>query len=88
MNNEEIKKLRNKIVEYQNRDVFVLLQNSIQYHITICNAKIIISNEKLIISDEKNQDFIIELQYLEKVIINGNMIDLEMSTCIKITLDY
>lgn len=88
MNNEEIKKLRDKIVEYQNEDVFVSLQNSIQYHITICHAKIIISNEKLIISDEENQDFIIELQYLERVIINGNMIDLEMSNCIKITLDY
>lgn len=88
MNNEEIKKLRDKIVEYQNEDVFVSLQNSIQYHITICHAKIIISNDKLIISDEENQDFIIELQYLERVIINGNMIDLEMSNCIKITLDY
>ena len=88
MNNEEIEKLKNKIIEVQGQDVFIALQQSIQYHTTICKAKIIISNEKLIISDEKNQDFIIELQFLEKVNIDGNIIDLEMSNFIKITLDY
>lgn len=88
MNNEEIEKLKNKIVEFQNQDVYIEIQQSIQYHITIYNAKIIVSNEKLIISDEKNQDFIIELQYLEDIEIDDNTIDLEMSNYIKITLDY
>lgn len=88
MNNEEIEKLKNKITEFKGQDVFIALQQSIQYHTTIYKAKVIISNEKLIISDEENQDFIIELHFLEKVNIDGNIIDLEMSNDIKITLDY
>jgi len=54
---------------------------------TIYKAKVIVSNERLIISDGENQDFIVELQYLENVDIEGNTIDLEMSNCIKISLD-
>lgn len=88
MNSEEIEKLKNKIIEFEGQDVFIALQQAIQYHITIYKAKIITSKEKLIISDEQQQDFIIELQYLENVDIDGNSIDLEMSNCIKITLDY
>lgn len=88
MNNEEIEKLKDKIIEFENQDVYIEIQQSIQYHITIYKAKIIVSNEKLIISDEKNQDFIIELQYLEDIEIDDNTIDLEMSNYIKITLDY
>lgn len=88
MNKEQIEQLKSKIVEFQNQDVFIEIQQSIQYHITIYKAKIIVSNEKLIISDERNQDFIIELQYLEDIDIDNNTIDLEMSNFIKITLDY
>jgi hypothetical protein len=87
MNEEEIKKLKNKIMDFQGQDVFVAIQQAIQYNTTIYKAKVIVSNERLIISDGENQDFIVELQYLENVDIEGNTIDLEMSNCIKISLD-
>lgn len=88
MNKEEIQKLRDKIAEYQNQDVFVKLENSIQFYTTICNAQIIISDQKLILSDSKQQDFIIELYYLEDVKIEGNSIYLGLSNDLNITLDY
>lgn len=88
MNNEEIEKLKEKITEFENQDVFIEIQEAIEYHFIIYQAKIIASNEKLVISDEKEKDFIIELQYLEDIEIEGNTIDLEMSNNIKITLDY
>ena len=80
MNEEEIKKLKNKIMDFQGQDVFVAIQQAIQYNTTIYKAKVIVSNERLIISDGENQ-------YLENVDIEGNTIDLEMSNCIKISLD-
>lgn len=88
MNNEEIEKLKEKITEFENQDVFIEIQEAIEYHFIIYQDKIIASNEKLVISDEKEKDFIIELQYLEDIEIEGNTIDLEMSNNIKITLDY
>lgn len=88
MNKEEIQKLKEKIIEFENQDIFIEIQEAIQYHITIYQAKIIVSNEKLIISDQQHQDLMIELQYLEDVRIEGNTIDLEFSNFIKITLDY
>lgn len=88
MNKGLIEKLRDKIAEYQNQDVFVKLENSIQFYTTICNAQIIISDQKLILSDSKQQDFIIELYYLEDVKIEGNSIYLELSNDLNITLDY
>ena len=88
MNKELIEKLRDKIAEYQGQNVFVKIENSIQYHTTICNAQIIISDQKLVISDSKQQDFIIELYYLEDVKIEGNSIYLELSNDLNITLDY
>ena len=88
MNTEEIKKLKEKIKEFENQDVFIKLENAIQYHTTINNAKIIVSDEKLIISDEQVQDFIIELHYLEKLEEDGNTIYLNMSNELRITLDY
>lgn len=87
MNTEEIKKLKEKMKEFENQDVFIKLENAIQYHTTINNAKIIVSDEKLIISDEKEQDFIVELHYLEEIEENGNTIYLEMSNDLKITLE-
>lgn len=88
MNKELIEKLRNKVLEYQNQDVFVKLENSIQYYTTIYNAQVIISDQKLIISDQKQQDFIVELFYIEDVKIDGNSIYLELSNDLNITLDY
>lgn len=88
MNKDLIEKLRSKITEFDGKDVFVKIQNSLQYHTTITSAQVIISNQKLIISDSKQQDFIIELYYLEDVKIDGNTIYLELSNDLNITLDY
>lgn len=88
MDKELIDKLRNKILEYQGQDVFVKLENAIQFYTTIYNAQVIISDQKLIISDQKQQDFIVELFYIEDVKIDGNSIYLELSNDLNITLDY
>ena len=88
MNTEEIQKLKEKIKILENQDVYIELEQSIQYHTTINKAKIIVSDEKLIISDEKEQDFIVELHYLEEIAENGNTIYLELSNDLKITLEY
>lgn len=88
MNKEEIQKLKTKILEYQGQDVFVKLENAIQFYTTIYNAQVIISNQKLIISDQKQQDFIVELFYIEDVKIEGDSIYLELSNDLNITLDY
>ena len=88
MNTEEIKKLKEKIKEFESQDVFIKLENAIQYHTTINNANIIVSDEKLIVSDEQEQDFIIELHYLEELEEDGNTIYIEMSNDLTITLEY
>lgn len=88
MNTEEIQKLKEKMKEFENQNTYIEIEQSIQYHTTINNASIIVSDEKLIISDKKEQDFIIELQYLDEVEENGNTIYLEMSNNLRITLDY
>ena len=88
MNKGLIEKLRDKIIEYQGQDVFVKLENSIQFYTTICNAQIIISDQKLVISDQKKQDFIVELFYIEDVKIEGNTIYLQLSNDLNIILDY
>ena len=88
MNTEEIQKLKEKIKKLENQDVYIELEQSIQYHTTINNASIIVSDEKLIISDRKEQDFIVELHYLEEIAENGNTIYLELSNDLKITLEY
>lgn len=88
MNTEEIQKLKEKIKKLENQDVYIELEQSIQYHTTINKAKIIVSDEKLIISDEKEQDFIVELHYLEEIEENGNTIYLELSNDLKIALEH
>ena len=88
MNTEEIQKLKEKIKKLENQDVYIELEQSIQYHTTINKAKIIVSDEKLIISDEKEQDFIVELHYLEEIAENGNTIYLELSNDLKITFEH
>lgn len=87
MNENEIKKLKDKIVGFQGQDVFIAIGQAIQYNTTIYKAKIIVSRERLIISDEDMQEFIVDLKYLESVDIEGDTIELEMSNCIKISLD-
>lgn len=88
MNDEIIEELKQKMIEFENENVYIELENAIQYHTTIKNAKIIVSDEKLIISNEKEKDFIIELHYLYDVEINENTVYLEMTNDIRITLDH
>lgn len=88
MNKEEIEKLKEKMKEFENHNIYIELEESMQYHTTIYNASIIVSDEKLIISDKKEQDFIIELHYLDDIEENGNTIYLSMSNNLRITLDY
>lgn len=88
MNTEEIQKLKEKIKELENQAIYIELEQSIQYHTTINNASIIVSDEKLIISDRKEQDFIVELQYLDEVEENENTTYLNMSNELRITIDY
>jgi len=88
MTNEAIQKLKNKIIEFQCKDIFIKLDDSIQFHTTINNAKIIVSKQKLIISDEDYQDFIIELFYLEEAEIEDNTIILELSNDLRIIVEY
>lgn len=88
MNTEEIQKIKEKIKELENQDIYIELEQSIQYHTTINNASIIVSDEKLIISDRKEQDFIVELQYLDEVEENENTTYLNMSNELRITIDY
>lgn len=79
MENEIIEELKQKMIDFEDEDVYIELENAIQYHTTIKNAKIIVSDEKLIISDEKEKDFIIELHYLCDVEINDNTVYLELT---------
>ena len=88
MKREKIKKLKEKEKEIEKQDIFIKLENAIQYHTTINNANIIVSDEKLIVSDEQEQDFIIELHYLEELEEDGNTIYIEMSNDLTITLEY
>lgn len=85
---ENIDKIKEKIQEYQNKDVYIELENAISYHFLICNAKLLVSQEMLFITDEKKENFLLELHSLEDVDINNNTIYLEMSNDLKITLDY
>lgn len=84
----EIEKIRSKLKEFENEDVYVEIEGALQYNITIENAKVLISNQKIFITNEKEQDFIIELYYLDYVNIENNTIIMKMINDIKITLDY
>ncbi len=87
-NSDEIEKIRNKIKEFENEDIYVELEGALQFSVTIKNSKILISNQKIFITNEKEQDFIIELYYLDYVEIENNTIFMNMLNDIKITLDY
>lgn len=76
--NEIINKLKNKISEFQNQELYIEIKDALQYETTIKNSKIIVSNQKLIISDEEQKDFIIELHYLDSLKIDESTIKLIM----------
>lgn len=84
----EIEKIRSKIREFENEDIYVEVEGALQYNVTIKNAKTLISNQKIFITNEKEQDFIIELYYLDFVEIENNSLIMNMLNDIKITLDY
>ena len=84
----EIEKIRSKIREFENEDIYVEVEGALQYNVTIKNAKILNSNQKIFITNEKEQDFIIELYYLDFVEIENNSLIMNMLNDIKITLDY
>lgn len=87
-NSNEIEKIRSKLKEFENEDIYVEIEGALQYNITIENAKILISNQKIFITNEKEQDFIIELYYLDCADIENNIIIMKMTNDIKIILDY
>ena len=80
--------LRMRLKEFENEDIYVEIKGALQFHITIKNAKILISNQKVYITNEKEQDFIVELYYLDNIEIEGNAIYLQMQNDIEIMLDY
>lgn len=88
MNKEQVKLLKEKMTQFENKDVFIKIENAIQYYTTVYNAKIIMSQQKLIISDEKQQDFILELFYIDNIKIEGNAVCIELSNDINIILDW
>ena len=87
MNKEQINKLKELISDFEGQDILIEIKEAIQFHTLIHNSKIIVSDEKLIISDEKEQDFIIDLFYLDDVKMIENTIYLEMSNDLQIQLD-
>lgn len=82
--------LKEKIKEFNEKDIYIELKNAIDYHFIIKNAKILISREKLFITDERDENLIIELYYLDDVKINlhTNSVYLYMSNDLEIVLDY
>lgn len=84
----DIERIRSKIKEFENEDIYVEVEGALQYNIIIKDAKILISNQKIFITNEKEQDFIIELYYLDFVEIENNSLIMNMLNDIKITLDY
>lgn len=87
MNKEEIERLKNKLEEFKNKDVYVETSKAIGFHTTIENAQIIVSNNKLFITDGKEKDFIIELHYLDSLEEDGNTTILNLYNELKITID-
>lgn len=87
MNKEEIEKLKIKLMSFRDKDVYIEISNSLQFHTTIEKAQIIVSNEKIFITDGKEKDFIIELHYLDSLEEDGNITILNLYNEIKVTLD-
>lgn len=87
MNKGEIERLKNKLISFRKKDVYIEISNSLQFHTTIENAQIIMSHQKLFITDGKEKDFIIELHYLDSLEEDGNITILNLYNEIKVTLD-
>lgn len=87
MNKEIIEQLKEKMTDFENEDVYIELEKALEFHTTIKKAKIFVSNQKVIVSDGKEQDFIIELHYLDDIEIDDNTVYLDMTNDIRITLD-
>lgn len=87
MNKEEIKKLKEKIKGFENKDVYVEFQNAIEYHTTIYKAKILASDEMLILSNGKKVSIQIDLTYLENIKNIGDTIIIELWNELTIILD-
>lgn len=83
---EIVEKIKNKIEEFQNSEVYVEIENAIQYQTTIKNCKIIVSDQKLILSDEEKKDLIIELYYITKLEVYESTIKMVMENDLTITI--
>lgn len=87
MNREEIKKLKEKIKGFENKDVYIEFQNAIEYHIIIYKAKILITDEILIVSNGKKASIQIDLTYLDNIKNIGDTIILDLWNELTIILD-
>lgn len=83
---EIVEKIKNKIEEFQNSEVYVEIENAIQYQTTIKNCKIIVSDQKLILSDEEKKDLIIELYYITELEVYESTIKMVMENDLTITI--
>lgn len=83
---EIVEKIKTKVEEFQNSEVYVEFENAIQYNTTIKNCKIIVSDQKLILSNEENKDLIIELYYISDLEIYESTIKMVMENDITITI--
>ena len=83
----KVEKLKKALLkEYKNKDILVILEGFIKTYIIIKNSKILINNQTLILTDGKQQEFIIDLDYVYNIDVNtAIMFDLDNE---KITLQY
>ena len=83
----KVEKLKKALLkEYKNKDILVILEGFIKTYIIIKNSKILINNQTLILTDGKQQEIIIDLDYVYNIDVNtAIMFDLDNE---KITLQY
>ncbi len=83
----KVEKLKKALLkEYKNKDILVMLEGFIKTYIIIKNSKILINNQTLILTDGKQQEIIIDLDYVYNIDVNtAIMFDLDNE---KITLQY
>ena len=83
----KVEKLKNALLkDYKNKDIIVILEGFIKTYIIIKNSKILINNQTLILTDGKQQEIIIDLDYVYNIDVNtAIMFDLDNE---KITLQY
>ena len=83
----KVEKLKKALLkDYKNKDIIVILEGFIKTYIIIKNSKILINNQTLILTDGKQQEIIIDLDYVYNIDVNtAIMFDLDNE---KITLQY